>query len=304
MSSPQPGIFALGTRSHHHLEVDLDPGADLAAVRVALKALTDVHVTSGAANLVIGFGPDTWRRLAPDGLAEAAGTPFTEVVGRDGHVAPATQHDVWAWVHGAGADTVLDTAVAVAGAFADLGTLVVDQPCFTYHDSRDLTGFVDGTANPSPVEAPAVALVPHGAPGAGGSHVLAQRWYHDLEAFHAQPVADQERVFGRTKLDSVALPRDERPPDSHSRIVEIHDADGEELEIYRRSTPMGAIEGRGIYFLAFSADQDRFRRMLAQMYGTDGHDGQDRLLAFSTARSGAFYFAPALADLVALGMGD
>ena len=33
---------------------------------------------------------------------------------------------------------------------------------------RDLTGFIDGTKNPSLLEAPDVALVPEGAPGAGG----------------------------------------------------------------------------------------------------------------------------------------
>jgi putative iron-dependent peroxidase len=301
MATPQPGIFALGTRSHHHVEIDLDPAADVADVRAALAGLTDVHVTGGATNLVLGFGPDTWRRLAPEGLGAVAGGPFTEVVGRDGHVAPATQHDVWAWTHGAGADSVLDVAVGVAEAFEAVGTIAVDQPCFVYRDSRDLTGFVDGTANPSPSEAPAVACIPAGSPGAGGSHVLTQRWYHDLAAFTALPVADQERVFGRTKLESVALPRAERPPDSHSRIVEIHDDDGEELEIYRRSTPMGAVADRGLHFLAFSADQQRFRRMLAQMYGTEGRTARDRLLDFTTARSGAFYFAPALDDLLALG---
>lgn len=39
MPTPQPGIFALGTRSHHHLELDLAPGADRAAVVAALGAL-------------------------------------------------------------------------------------------------------------------------------------------------------------------------------------------------------------------------------------------------------------------------
>jgi deferrochelatase/peroxidase EfeB len=33
---------------------------------------------------------------------------------------------------------------------------------FTYADGRDLTRYVDGTANPSPKESPAVALVESG----------------------------------------------------------------------------------------------------------------------------------------------
>jgi putative iron-dependent peroxidase len=49
------------------------------------------------------------------------------------------------------------------------------------------------------------ALVPSDHPGAGGSHVLLMRWVHDLTAFEALPTAEQERVFGRTKLDSIEL---------------------------------------------------------------------------------------------------
>ena len=46
---------------------------------------------------------------------------------------------------------------------------------------------------------------PAGRPGAGGSHVLAMRWVHDLDAFEQLPVDEQERVIGRTKADSVEL---------------------------------------------------------------------------------------------------
>jgi porphyrinogen peroxidase len=47
--------------------------------------------------------------------------------------------------------------------------------------------------------------VPIGQPGEGGSHVIAMRRVHDLCAFNALPVPEQERVIGRTKLDSVEL---------------------------------------------------------------------------------------------------
>ena len=41
-------------------------------------------------------------------------------------------------------------------------------------DSRDLTGFIDGTENPPVEEAFEVALVPDDQPGAAGAFVLAQ----------------------------------------------------------------------------------------------------------------------------------
>ena len=42
--------------------------------------------------------------------------------------------------------------------------LAAEQPCFVYRDSRDLTGFIDGTENPPVEEAAEVALVADGEP--------------------------------------------------------------------------------------------------------------------------------------------
>lgn len=296
--APQPGIFATGTRYHHHLEFDLH---DVPAGRVvaAVGELRESHVNAGATNLVVGFGPRLWQRIcAGDGVPEGLGD-FAEVHGIDGHVAPATQHDIWVWVHGSGVDEVLDTVRAVVATFAEVGTLAVDCPCFVYHDSRDLTGFIDGSANPAPGDAPAVACIPEGEPGAGGSHVMTQRWVHDLASFDELEVPEQERVIGRTKLDSVELPAEVRPPDSHITRAEIHDAAGEERPIYRRSTPFGTAGEQGLYFLAFSAERDRFDEMLAGMYGTDGSI-RDRLLDFSTPVTGSYYFAPSAQTLLEL----
>jgi putative iron-dependent peroxidase len=293
MATPQPGIFALGTRTHHHLELDVATNASDADVVDALRSLSEPHVTAGATNLVIGYGPEVATRLLPIDEQPEDLAAFGEVHGLDGKVAPATQHDLWVWVHGAGADSVHDTAVHVAATLAPVATVAQETACWVYHDSRDLTGFIDGTANPPPSEAPSVALVPDGRPGAGGSHVLAQRWVHDLSAFSELAVADQERVIGRTKLDSVELPSDLRPSDAHISLAEIHDADGEEREIYRRSIPYGTTTERGLYFLAFSAERDRFDEMLAQLFGAGERTRRDRLLDFTTPVSGAYYFAPA-----------
>lgn len=130
---------------------------------------------------------------------------------------------------------------------------------------------------------------------------MTQRWIHDLGSFDELEVPEQERVIGRTKLDSVALPSDVRPADSHITRAEIHDAAGEERPIYRRSTPYGTAAEQGLYFLAFSAERDRFDAMLAQMYGTDGGGIRDRLLDFTTPVTGSYYFAPSAEVLFALG---
>ena len=181
--------------------------------------------------------------------------------------------------------------------FTEVAVLADEQTGFLYHDGRDETGFVDGTANPPVRRAADVALVPLGTPGEAGSHVLAMRWVHDLDAFHRLSIHEQERVFGRTKLDSVELSHGEKPPDAHIARVEL-DVEGEELEIFRRSVPYGTIQESGLYFVAFSADPSRFQRMLARMFGIDGV--RDRLTDFSTPASGAYYFAPSINALRAL----
>jgi putative iron-dependent peroxidase len=298
MATPQPGIFAQGTRSHYHLEYDLRPGADPAALAGCVGRLREPHVTVGGANLVVGFGADAWRRLAPDDAPPDLG-PFTAIedaAESDGRHAPATQHDAWVWLHGTGPDVLLDMARLVTTALGPELELAAEQPCFVYRDSRDLTGFVDGTENP-PVEQAAEVAVIDAGPGAGGSHVVAMRWIHDLAAFDRLEVPAQEAVIGRTKPDSEELA--DKPPTAHISRVVIEE-DGEELEIYRRSAPYGRVGEHGLYFVAFSAERSRFDKMLARMFGTTGDGLHDTLTDFSRPVSGSYYFAPSLQALAAL----
>ena len=295
MPTVQPGILALGTRNHHHLEFDLE-GGDPDRLVAALAGLREPAVTAGGANLVLGFGAVAWRALAPDRTPDDL-TPFTTVEGPGG-VMPAVQHDLWIWVHGSGTDVVLDTSRAVAAALAPVASLAAEQQSFVYRESRDLTGFIDGTENPRIDEVSEVIGVPIG-PGAGGSHVLLQRWVHDLAAFHALPLTEQEDVIGRTKADSVELDEDRMPPAAHIARTVIEDDHGEELELFRRSTAFGGVRTHGLVFVGFSGDRARLDRMTARMVGAE--DGvSDRLLRFSRPVDGAVYFTPCLEDLAAL----
>jgi putative iron-dependent peroxidase len=294
---PQPGIFAQGTRSHHHLELSVRPDATDAAVVDALRQLREPTVTAGGVNLVLGLGPALWARLARDGVPGGF-HDYPTIEGLDGKTAPGTQRDLWVWAHGTGEDIAFDAARAAAAALAPVATVELAQPAFLYRDSRDMTGFVDGTANPPMEEAAEVALVPPGQPGTGGSFVIAQRWIHDLEAFHALPVEEQERVFGRSKADSIEMDDDTKPANAHIARVEI-EIDGEEAEIYRRSTPYGTLAEHGLYFLGFSAELRRFEIMLNNMFGL-GDGPRDRLTDFTRPVSGSFFFAPSVAALNAL----
>lgn len=286
---PQTGIFAMGSRSHFYLELDLLPGVDPDDLLELIGAgLSEPRATTGGTNLVVGLGPDAWAatgRPSPDGFGA-----FTERRGPDGFTMPAEQHDVWVWIAGTGYDDVFDVARAVAVAFAPLATVATQRHGFTYKASQDLSGFEDGTENPPIDEAPFICSVPDGRPGAGGSIVLFQRWVHDLEHLHGLTEQEQERIIGRTKATSEELPDELKPASAHIERVVIEE-DGEELEVFRRSTPYGDLEEHGLLFVAFSADQRRLDRMLDRMVG-NGDGVRDAITTWSTPMAGAFYFAP------------
>ena len=295
MNIPQFGIFAQGTHAHHFLEFDLLPGATPEAAIASFRRLATPEVSAGGVNLVMAFGAGVWRAAMPS-QAPASLSSFRGIRGTGGHGVPATQHDAWLWISGSAPDATWEHAMAAASAIGDVAILAAERAGFTYRDGRDVTGFIDGTANPSWRRAPAVALVPRGQPGTGGSFVLAMRWVHDLDAFSRLKVADQEEVFGRTKPDSVEIPDTIRARTAHISRVQMT-IDGKELEIYRRSVPYGTVAEHGLYFVAFSSDPARYDHMLARMFGTSGDGLRDRLTEFSRAVSGAYYFAPSLQAL-------
>src|SRR4029453_12190826 len=94
-----------------------------------------------------------------------------------------------------------------------LAAVAEETSSWPYHHDRDLTGFIDGTENPSLLDAPEIVLVREGIPGAGGTILLLQKWAHDAAAWESLAVEAQEAVIGRRKADSVEL--DEKPADSH-----------------------------------------------------------------------------------------
>ena len=77
-----------------------------------------------------------------------------------------------------------------------LATELVGWP---YHQDRDLTGFEDGTENPTLVEATSAAIIDAGSPGEGGSVLLLQQWEHDAAKWELLPVEEQEQAMGRTE---------------------------------------------------------------------------------------------------------
>jgi len=294
VNSPQGGIFALGTASHAYFELDLAEGGDAAALVAAISSLREPRTTMGGINLVAGFRPEHWRSVVPsDAPSELVG--FNEPVrGRDDFEMPATQHDAVLWLSGATYDVIFDAARDAITRLNALAVLADETASWPYQHDRDLTGFIDGSENPTLIEAPGIVLIPEGEPGAGGTVLLLQKWVHDAEAWEALPVQRQESVIGRTKLDSVEL--DPRPADSH-----VARTDQEEFgKIFRRNMPFGSVGDHGTMFVGFSRTQAPLQTMLESMAGS-GDAPRDALTRYTRAVSGAYYFIPAAETLLALG---
>jgi putative iron-dependent peroxidase len=291
MTSPQGGIFALGTSSHAYLEFDVVEGRSELDLVAAISSLREPRTTMGGVNLVVGFRPELWRTAQPGDAPSDLEGFNDDVVGVDGFTLPATQHDAVLWLSGSAYDVVFDTARAAISALAGLATIEEETSSWPYQHDRDLTGFIDGSENPTLIEAPGLVLIPEGAEGAGGTVLLLQKWSHDAGAWEALPVPEQERIIGRTKLDSVEL--ENNAPDSH-----VASTDQERFgHIFRRNMPYGTVTDHGTMFVGFAAGRRPLQAMLESMAGLVSGT-RDALTLYTRPLTGAYYFVPSIDALL------
>jgi porphyrinogen peroxidase len=294
MRTPQGGIFALGTASHAYLEFDVVAGREGKDLVLAVASLREPRTTMGGVNLVAGFRPELWREIAPDDVPAGLRGFDDDVVGIEGFVMPATQHDAVLWLSGSAYDVVFDTARGAIAELGGLASVAEETSSWPYRHDRDLTGFIDGSENPTLIEAPEVALVPEGSPGAGGTILLLQKWAHDAPTWESLADAEQEQVIGRTKPDSVEL--EDKPSDSHVASTD-QDTFG---KIFRRNTPYGTVTDHGTMFVGFSAEQRPLAAMLEGMAGL-ATGTRDALTRYTRPLTGSYYFVPSTESLRSLG---
>jgi porphyrinogen peroxidase len=300
--SAQPGIFALGTTDHCYLEFGLT-SASAADLVARAAGLVGELTTTGGVNVVVGLRPELWSQLAnPRDVLPGAASWQEDIVGPDGFRMPATQQDAWLWISGGSRTAIFDAGRQAIDTMRPIARVRSEITGWLYRQDRDLTGFIDGTENPSLIEAPSVAAAPPGVPGAGGSVVLYQLWRHDSARWEAEPQEVQERVMGRTKPDSVEFTEQDMPADAHVARSKLA-VDGEERPIFRRNVAYGGVTDHGTVFVGFSYDQWRMGEMLRRMAGvTDGI--RCALTRYTTPVSGAYYAIPSLAALGAFAPAD
>jgi putative iron-dependent peroxidase len=281
---------------------------DLRVARAVLGSVGDLVKTVGFRDLggnlscVAGVGRALWDRLSP-GARPSELRPFSRIVGA-AHEAPSTPGDLLFHIRAERADLCFELERLLLDGLGDAATVADEVNGFRYFDSRDLLGFVDGTANPTGGEIPdATQIGAEDDPDfAGGSYVVVQKYVHDMAAWAALSAADQEAIMGRTKPDNVELDDDDAPRKSHKTLATIQDGDGGELDILRDNMPFGRPGAGefGTYFIGYSSRLWVIELMVQNMFQGIPPGAYDRLLDFSTALTGTTFFVPTLDQLDAL----
>src|SRR5260370_27545161 len=93
MHVAQSGIFALGTGSHSYLEFDLHARGDPLTLVQVIASLEEPRTTTGGVNLVVGFRPSLWARVAPEEMPARVTGFDQQVRAVDRYTMPATHHD-------------------------------------------------------------------------------------------------------------------------------------------------------------------------------------------------------------------
>jgi putative iron-dependent peroxidase len=286
------------TESAIFLTVAVDPGGEEVAKELlpdlgGLRRSVGFRAPEARLSCIVGIGSELWDRLF--GEPRPAGLhPFRELRG-ERHTAPATPGDLFFHLRADRLDMCFELARLIGNRLGPKLRIIDEVHGFKSFDERDLLGFVDGTENPEDVEASAAVLIEgEDPPFAGGSYLFVQKYSHDLDAWNALTVEQQEAAIGRTKLDDVEFDDDDKAPDSHLTLNVIEDENGEQQQIMRFNMPFGRVGSGefGTFYIAYARTPAVTEQMLENMFLGKDAATHDRILDFSTAHTGNLFFIP------------
>ena len=180
---------------------------------------------------------------------------------------PASSAALWCWLRGDDRGVLLHETRRLRRLLAPHFDIVDVVDAFMYRDSRDLSGYEDGTENPEGDAAAAAAIVQGAGPGLdGGSFAAVQRWLHDLDRFEAMSANERDHTIGRRHSDNEEL--EEAPLSAHVKRTAQEDFVPEAF-VVRRSMPWASAAEEGLLFLAFGHSFDTFEAQLRRMVGAD-----------------------------------
>ena len=293
MSNYQTGIVAGVTGHARYLNFSLMPDCD---PREALKNLA--HLADGE-SCVVGLGESLLHYLGVT-IPGMRSFPASSASAID---VPSTPAALWCWLRGEDRGDLLHRSRAIEKAVSSSMLLVKMVDAYQHLDSRDLTGYEDGTENPEGDEALAAAFCSgKGAGMDGSSFVAVQQWLHDLDYVESLERDEMDNIIGRRLSDNEEL--DDAPRSAHVKRTAQEDFEPEAF-VLRRSMPWSDEGGEGLVFVAFGHSLDAFEAQLKRMMGMD--DGiTDAIFRISQPVSGSYFWCPPVSgstlDLSQLGI--
>jgi porphyrinogen peroxidase len=304
MQATEPqAVLAPITEAAIFLTITVEAGAedavrDVLADLSGLRRSVGFRIPEGELTCVVGVGARVWDRLF--GMPRPAELhPLHELSGPR-HTAPQTAGDLLFHIRAHRLDLCFELAQRVTDRLTGSARVVDEVHGFRSFDDRDLLGFVDGTENPEGAAARESVLIgDEDAEFAGGSYVVVQKYVHDMVAWDALPVEEQERVIGRTKLSDLELPDELKPANSHVALNTIVDENGDQQQIVRMNMPFGTVGAGefGTYFIGYARSPAVIEQMLTNMFVGKPPGNYDRILDFSTAATGNLFFVPTVGFL-------
>jgi putative iron-dependent peroxidase len=266
-----------------YFEISSPTPPELRASLVRLKALVD------GKRVLVGLGNKLLQCLG----TEVSGLHDFVPLSHAGVDVPATPVAMCCWLRGDDRGDLLHLTRQLQQALAPGFAIGQVVDAFRYGTGRDLTGYEDGTENPTGEAAAATALLQGAGVGLdGSSFMVVQQWQHNLDAFDAMSTVAQDHSIGRRRSDNEEL--DDAPPSAHVKRT-AQESFAPAAFVLRRSMPWTLGSHSGLMFVAFGFSFDAFEVLMRHMLGLD--DGvQDGLFGFSRPVTGANFWCPPMHD--------
>ncbi len=289
----QTGILADASSHATFITLNVNPGQHK-QVRQTLKQLPSIIEKAkqefNDANLhaTIGIGSEYWTQISSK--APKLLTNFIEI---DPQQTPSTPVDLVLHIRSDRKDITYLLSQEMYALLKKETSLIEEVECFKYLDSRDLTGFVDGTENPEGENRARVALVGKEDPDfSGGSYLHIQKFIHNLDKWQTVSLQDQEDIIGRTKKENIEYTSEKKPSHAHTKRTSIKNERGESLEILRQSMPFSSMKEAGLMFASYCKTPEHFNLMLKSMVVGDNEGNTDHLMKYTQAITGQAFFVP------------
>jgi len=257
---------------------------------INLNNSANVRFPVSRASCVLGIGYDAWLRLGlPDPLPKEL-MNFVPVVGEK-HTAVSSKGDLHLHIRADNTSICYDMAAAITDVLSPVAISTEEIHGFRYWDSRSILGFVDGTENPQGQDRELFGIVGDDDPDyKGGSYLFVQKYIHDLSAWKGLSTEQQEKVIGRYKSNDIEMADDVKPANSHIALANV----GDDFKIVRDNMPFGNMSTNemGTYFIAYASTFSTVQKMLNNMFIGSPVGNYDRILDFSTPKTGSLFFVP------------